>query len=291
MNLQLIYQSVEDLSEFREIVWPALIRDLMPNHFLLGLVDQRDPTPAVGEELRFAVIRRVGGIVGAIVQTLPGQAVFSKMSPEVARFAYHEWAREHGTPSVIRGPDSSMNALLDEFSQRHPSHPPCVKKLLSYELTEVIMPAKRPVGRMRNAEAADEDLLVEWGMRFSIECELQEADSPDLEAEERRRAQRVIERRTRMFWEVDGIPVSMAGITRVSRFGSTVSAVYTPDAHRGKGYASQLVAELSSHLLGSGVQRCMLFTDARNPVSNAIYQRIGYRHAVDFLALNHLPAE
>lgn len=291
MNREFIYQSVGDLSEFRENVWPTLIRDLMPNHLLLGLVDQRDSAPAAGEDLGFAVIREEGEVAGAIVQTLPRRAVFSTMSPEAACFAYREWAREHGTPDVINGPDSSMSALLEEFSQRHPSQPICAKKLLSYELTEVIMPSQRPAGRMRLAEAADEDLLVEWGMRFNIECELPEADSPDPSGDERRRVQRVIERRARMIWEVDGTPVSMAGVTRVSRFGSTVAAVYTPDAQRGNGYASQLVAELSSHLMSQGAPRCMLFTDARNPVSNAIYQRIGYRHAVDFLALKNLPAE
>jgi predicted GNAT family acetyltransferase len=37
------------------------------------------------------------------------------------------------------------------------------------------------------------------------------------------------------------------------------------------------VAALSQEALGAGAGACMLYTDAANPVSNRIYQRIGYR--------------
>jgi len=61
-----------------------------------------------------------------------------------------------------------------------------------------------------------------------------------------------------------------------------VSLVYTPPERRNRGYASALVAALSQHLLDAGWQFCVLFTDLANPISNSIYQRIGYRPVSDF---------
>jgi predicted GNAT family acetyltransferase len=51
----------------------------------------------------------------------------------------------------------------------------------------------------------------------------------------------------------------------------------TPPAHRGHGCATSLVAHASTWALGSGAIGCTLFTDLAHPVSNRIYERIGYR--------------
>ena len=52
--------------------------------------------------------------------------------------------------------------------------------------------------------------------------------------------------------------------------------MYTPPELRGRGYATALVAQLSSQLLAEGRRFCFLYTDLANPTSNAIYERIGY---------------
>ena len=51
-------------------------------------------------------------------------------------------------------------------------------------------------------------------------------------------------------------------------------------AHRGHGYASAAVAEVSRRLLDEGARVC-LFTDQANPTSNRIYQALGYAPVVD----------
>ena len=48
-----------------------------------------------------------------------------------------------------------------------------------------------------------------------------------------------------------------------------------PDLRR-RGYASNLVAELSRWLLDDGYEACFLYTDLANPTSNKIYTEIGY---------------
>jgi predicted GNAT family acetyltransferase len=86
-------------------------------------------------------------------------------------------------------------------------------------------------------------------------------------------------------WVVNGTTVAMAAAVRSSSVAATVGQVYTPPEHRGQGYASALVAQLSQHLLDRGAPRCLLFTDAANPTSNKIYQRIGYQWRGEFFLL------
>ena len=94
------------------------------------------------------------------------------------------------------------------------------------------------------------------------------------------RATRLINQRQAFFW-FNGEPVALATLTGPTPNGVRVSLVYTPPEHRGRGYASNLVARLSQHALDSGRKYCFLFTDQANPVSNSIYQKIGYRPVSD----------
>ena len=69
----------------------------------------------------------------------------------------------------------------------------------------------------------------------------------------------------------------MAAKNRESRNAATISLVYTPKELRGQGYASRIVAKLTQKLLDEGKSKCNLFTDLKNPTSNSIYQKVGYR--------------
>src|SRR5581483_201888 len=87
----------------------------------------------------------------------------------------------------------------------------------------------------------------------------------------------LVRRRSFGVWEVDGEVVSMCGYGGPTPNGIRIGPVYTPPEHRGHGYASALTAEVSQHQLDAGRTFCFLYTDATNPTSNAIYERIGYR--------------
>ncbi|OGK08722.1 MAG: hypothetical protein A2W80_04065 [Candidatus Riflebacteria bacterium GWC2_50_8] len=277
-----------DIYNFRETVWESLVKNLMPNNMFLGMLSARMPGEATLPADRFAAVLRGGELVGAVAQTIDGRPVFSAMPAEVARFAMTEWLAHVGLPRTLFGPEQTIAELLPHIPAYFPRANLKIEKLMSYELLKVITPASRPDGKMRFAEAADEDLLIEWAVRFTIDCHLPESDSPSLRDDLGKKTRQSIATRKRVIWEVNGTPVSMAGAIRPAPFGDSIAWVYTPDECRGKGYASQLVAEYSQHLLDKGSPRCLLFTDASNPVSNAIYQRIGYQHACDFILLLNL---
>jgi predicted GNAT family acetyltransferase len=75
--------------------------------------------------------------------------------------------------------------------------------------------------------------------------------------------------------------VSLAGFSGPTTTGIRIGPVYTPREHRGRGYATALVAELSTAMLARGYRACFLYTDLSNPISNAIYERIGYQRVAD----------
>lgn len=76
-------------------------------------------------------------------------------------------------------------------------------------------------------------------------------------------------------WEDDGKIVSMARIAHKTGEYARINTVFTEREQRGKGYAGMLVGKMSEKLLEEN-RIPMLYADARNPASNAAYQKIGF---------------
>ena len=78
-------------------------------------------------------------------------------------------------------------------------------------------------------------------------------------------------------WERDGRVVSMAARNAIAAEVARVGPVYTPPAHRRRGYAAAVTSACSQDALDSGAGDVVLFTDLDNPTANSVYQSIGYR--------------
>lgn len=147
-----------------------------------------------------------------------------------------------------------------------------------YQVTRVVQPSGG-AGHMRPARAGERDLLVRWEQGFAADASL-----PPLESDPAFVARLVdagLAEDGFYLWEVDGHPRATARLRRIAHFGARVSGVYTPPAERGRGYAAALTAALSQAVLDRG-QFCCLFADAANPLTNRIYQRIGYVRVAGF---------
>ena len=70
---------------------------------------------------------------------------------------------------------------------------------------------------------------------------------------------------------------------------SRVGPVYTPPEQRRRGYAGAVTAAVTAAFYAAGAERVVLYTDAANPTSNAVYERIGYVHTADGLHLRFQP--
>jgi predicted GNAT family acetyltransferase len=87
------------------------------------------------------------------------------------------------------------------------------------------------------------------------------------------------------FWVTEaGERVHLTGVSPPSFGVARVGPVYTPPAQRGRGWASNAVAEISRQLQAEGARVC-LFTDQANPTSNKIYAALGYQPVADMANL------
>ncbi len=86
------------------------------------------------------------------------------------------------------------------------------------------------------------------------------------------------------FWlwiDGSGEPVSLAGHTPIVAGMGRIGPVYTPQALRGRGYAAGATIAVSRAVRERGADEVLLFTDLANPVSNRLYQRLGYQPVSD----------
>ena len=275
--------------EFYEAAWSPLSQNLMPNNMILGVLDSLSDKSVWQTDATGALVFEGETLVGAMLQTKPSRPLISEMSPEAAWFAFEQWVKKFGPPESIFGPAQSVNAIIQNGRSRNSSWIESVTPMMAYELMSVVFPSMPAHGLMRFAHAGDEEILEKFVLGFYIDCNLPEVRSPTLKDDVVKVVKRLLQNQSVVVWELDGTPVAIAAEIRKASFGSTVSLVYTPPEHRGHGYASSLVAHLSQHLLNQGAPRCLLFTDANNPTSNAIYQRIGYRYQCDHVLLLNPP--
>jgi predicted GNAT family acetyltransferase len=89
-----------------------------------------------------------------------------------------------------------------------------------------------------------------------------------------------------MLWDVDGAPVSMAMLRAPAADVSRIGPVFTPADRRGHGYGSAVTAAAADLAHRSGTADVVLFADLANPVSNSIYQQIGFQAVVDSVRID-----
>jgi predicted GNAT family acetyltransferase len=196
-----------------------------------------------------------------------------RFSEILARYLFEQ---KISLPGVI-GPDADA----EHFAKSWCALQNCQMKLAMnqriYQLRKIDWP-KGINGSARLVTMSDAKLMAHWLEGFYLEAIPWELPSKEkiLSSAEARIPQSMT-----YFWEVDGKPVCMAALSRPSKRGISIGAVYTPPEHRQKGYATGLVAAVSSEGLKLGKDFCVLYTDLSNPTSNSIYQKIGYRPVGD----------
>jgi predicted GNAT family acetyltransferase len=147
-----------------------------------------------------------------------------------------------------------------------------------FRLEQLRAPVPSPRGAARMAVSADRGLLESWIDAFTKEL-------ADLGGPDRGVLDDQLSYGGLTLWEADGAAVSLAGFRRPAAGVARVGPVYTPPEHRGHGYGGAVTAAVSQAALDAGASHVVLFTDLANPVSNALYQRLGYRPVEDRVVL------
>lgn len=230
------------------------------------------------DECRWWLVRDDGDVVGVAMRTSPFKMTLSPMPEEAARELGREVGNRDDHLPGITGSSRVIDALVEGYVES--KSPGSSRRLveerrdLLYELEELVTPEANGVGRPGRVEELEE--LATMVAAFSADI-----GHPRLSLAEARDNVAVSLRHGSIFcWEIDDAVVSIAGHAPVVVTGDVligrVGPVYTPPDLRGRGFASAVTAHVSRHLLEKGA-RVMLFTDAANPTSNSIYQKIGYR--------------
>ncbi len=128
---------------------------------------------------------------------------------------------------------------------------------------------------VRKAELSELGIVTDWACAFTKEA-LREESVPE---EMRERFQSIIQDGRLYLMETkEKAPVSMAAVVgRSLPHGVGINWVYTPPEYRGKGYCQNTVAAICREKLGERFDYCTLFVDKANPISNRVYEKIGFQ--------------
>ncbi|MDX3236973.1 GNAT family N-acetyltransferase [Streptomyces sp. ME03-5709C] len=171
--------------------------------------------------------------------------------------------------------DASVSAFSDAWEKADGSVPKSGPRLRLHRLEHLVRPDPAPPGAPRSATEGDRRLLHDWCARFVAEAGSLGADLDAF----------VNERMSKggwRLWTVDGEPVAMAAMTSPVAGTARLTPVYTLPEHRGRGYGAAVTAAVSQAARDAGAEHVLLFTDLANPMSNSVYQRIGYRPLSDY---------
>jgi GNAT superfamily N-acetyltransferase len=243
-----------------------------------------------GFPLWWLVVRDDGGsIVGAGMRTAPfapHPLFLLTMPPEAAR----RLARTlHARGEEVRAVNGALPAV-EEFATETAGLTGGTVRVAEHTRLHVLgrlVEPDPPPGRARLAREDEAEQALAWYAAFGRDAAEQAGrDEPHLGPELDHDAMlRRIREGTVWVWEdLSGAAVHLTGASRPMFGVSRIGPVYTPREHRGRGYAGATVAAASRALVDEGAQVC-LFTDQANPVSNALYERLGYRPLVDMANL------
>ncbi|MFF5234684.1 GNAT family N-acetyltransferase [Dactylosporangium sp. NPDC000521] len=234
----------------------------------------------------FGWLEQAGEVRATFYRFPPAGLSVTCLTPEQAdTLAAHLVSLGHSLPSVSA--DHHTATAFAEAWQRHTGATPTPRvRLHLHRLGTLTPPEPAPAGWGRLVGERDQEQLMRWCREFA--ADVGEAVTIDAASWA---GTRFAEKRY-MFWETpDGTPVSMAGVNPMAAGQVRVDPVYTPAHLRGRGYAGAVTAEVSRAALAAGATDVVLFTNAANPTSNALYQRIGYVPIADWATYDFTPTE
>ncbi|MCO6009779.1 GNAT family N-acetyltransferase [Actinoallomurus purpureus] len=218
-----------------------------------------------------------GCVAGAFVHTPPFPLLLSVMPGQAVAELAETLAADGRRPPGVTGRHELAEAFAAEWRIATGVDFRIWERRRLYRL-EKVEPPDTP-GRARLARPADRDLLLGW--YYDAEREIRERPGDHDAAVDDRIAYGGL-----TIWERDGIPVALAGRTRMVAGMVRIAPVYTPSEHRRHGYGAAATAAVSQAAVDAGAEEVVVFADLANPGSNTIHRRIGYQPLDDYLVIS-----
>ena len=225
-------------------------------------------------------------LAGIAMRTAPHNLVVSPMSADAARALGRHLAEVDPDLPGVTGEPEVCRALLAGLDASDRAHVAMAERVLV--LQNLIAPQPPVAGRARRFDSGDLELVADWLVRFAADAGLNVRPSRDSVLAEL--DSDVVP--SLWLWERRGEPVSLAGhappVSTPAGMVGRVGPVYTPVQHRGRGYGSAITHAVSATLRPQ-CSIVMLYTDAANATSNAVYERLGYTAVADVVEIQLAP--
>lgn len=213
-------------------------------------------------------------VVGIAMETPPYPVFLPRLRRDVARAIADALAASGRRPPGVTGERESVAFFTRRFEQSTGVTSRRSRSMRLYVLGSLHRPAGVP-GRARRATSEDAERVFDWFVGFHREAALA-TPAPVRPAADQRIALGEVH-----LWEDGGEPSALACVSEPACGVSRVGPVYTPPERRRRGYGAAITAATTEASLASGARSVMLYTDLANPVSNSIYQAIGYEPFLD----------
>jgi GNAT superfamily N-acetyltransferase len=232
------------------------------------------------------VVRSSSGEVSGVAMRsapFPPRPLFLLPMPDDAAVALAQALHARGEAAVaLNGALPATQVCAEELARLSGGTASVAIHSRLHQLQSVVR-APLPPGGLRPATYADLPRALAWFDAFFVDAD-EQADRPTgthaSEVPPPEEMLRRIEGGDLWFWEVEGEAVHLSALNPPSFGAARIGPVFTPPEHRGHGYAGATVAALAQMALDAGATPC-LFTDQANPVSNALYARLGFTPVVD----------
>lgn len=257
-----------------------------------GRMAESPATTSVGPYSWFALLTDgAGGIAGVAMRTAPFRPYppYLLAMPDAAAEALADALVDRGEEvGGVNGALPSTRVFADRVAARTGGKVAESMHTRLFELGTLVDPAPTR-GRLRTAYDDEGPLAVEWFHQFHLDADEQAGHDSHAERAEGTTLddvrQRIRAGRIWMWVDEADIPLHLTGANPPAYGVARIGPVFTPKQHRGHGYASAAVAEVSRQLRAEG-SRVTLFTDQANPTSNGIYVALGFEPVVDMVELS-----
>lgn len=277
----MIVSFYDDLDEFYEIAFPFLLKREVENGLQLSILNslKKNINRYGNENPVLCTINKRDNIKLISLRTPPYNQILSYTNEleTIDTLVDALNKRNVELPGVI-GYKKGVERFTKLWCKIKGVKSQIIRNERLYKLEHIV---EETLGKNKFIKATDsyKDIVLQWGREFILEA-LPDRNSEMIEQSLGRLREDIHEGSIFLLLN-NNIPVSMARRAGKSANGIAVNNVYTPPLLRRKGYATECVAKLSKLLLEEGNKYCFLFTDLSNPVSNSIYQKIGYHPVID----------
>ncbi|WP_433711401.1 GNAT family N-acetyltransferase [Nocardia sp. CA-084685] len=264
-----------DAARFRSLTEPFLLCDPLRHTVITtGIANHLTGMQVDADHSRFLSVHDADATVIGVAMRAAGRGVYLGALPAGSVVPVAEALAEVAADADgVEGATEDATEFAEHWGKRHRIGYHEAYSTRLYRLAELNFPSV--VGSARRATDSDVGLCVEWTGAMRRESGMPPPSLTPIAIRNR------ISTGRWWLWERDGEPVSLAA-HQVPVFGwSRIGPVYTPPAHRGRGYASILTAHVSRTLRWQNLHVC-LFADTANPTANHIYRTIGFEPVRDF---------